>query len=164
VRPPGTRGAPCASPPLTLPLDRRRGGRDGTGRAPAVAQSVKEVLDSLLADSIVDTDKIGTSVLYWAFPSKASQLVRRRSRRPRTWTPPCPAAHRVPGAPAARARTHACTQRKRKIQELAEQATGERARIKQLKKESEDAQKGREDSVRPAAAATAGGRPPPGPA
>ena len=46
--------------------------------ARAVAQSVKEVLDSLLADNIVDTDKIGTSVYYWAFPSKASQIVRRR--------------------------------------------------------------------------------------
>jgi hypothetical protein len=45
---------------------------------PLVSQSVKEVLDSLLADNIVDTDKIGTSVLYWAFPSKASQIVRRQ--------------------------------------------------------------------------------------
>ena len=53
-----------------------------------VSQSVKEVLDSLLADNIVDTDKIGTSVLYWAFPSKASQIVRTLPTRPDT--PACP--------------------------------------------------------------------------
>ena len=49
---------------------------------PTVSQSVKEVLDSLLADNIVDTDKVGTSVFYWAFPSKAGQIVR-AARPPR---------------------------------------------------------------------------------
>ena len=38
-------------------------------------QSVKEVLQSLVDDAMVDTDKIGTSVYFWAFPSKASQNV-----------------------------------------------------------------------------------------
>ena len=38
-------------------------------------QSVKEVLQSLVDDGMVDTDKIGTSVYFWAFPSKASQNV-----------------------------------------------------------------------------------------
>jgi cell division protein FtsL len=43
--------------------------------------------------------------------------------------------------------TGRAAQRKRKIQELTEGIAAERARIKQLKKEVEDAQKGREDSV-----------------
>ena len=38
--------------------------------------SVKEVLQSLVDDSMVDTEKIGTSVYFWALPSKASQNVR----------------------------------------------------------------------------------------
>lgn len=39
--------------------------------------SVKEILTSLVDDGMVDTDKIGTSVYFWAFPSKASQNVRK---------------------------------------------------------------------------------------
>lgn len=39
--------------------------------------SVKEILTSLVDDGMVDTDKIGTSVYFWAFPSKASQNVNR---------------------------------------------------------------------------------------
>lgn len=38
--------------------------------------SVKDILQSLVDDGMVDTDKIGTSVYFWAFPSKASQNVR----------------------------------------------------------------------------------------
>lgn len=37
-----------------------------------VAQSVKDVVQSLVDDNLVDTDKIGTSVYFWAFPSKAT--------------------------------------------------------------------------------------------
>ena len=40
------------------------------------SMSVKDVLQSLVDDGMVDTDKIGTSVYFWAFPSKASQNVR----------------------------------------------------------------------------------------
>lgn len=40
------------------------------------SMSVKEILTSLVDDGMVDTDKIGTSVYFWAFPSKASQNVR----------------------------------------------------------------------------------------
>ncbi|CAG9813427.1 unnamed protein product [Phaedon cochleariae] len=36
-----------------------------------VANSVKEVIQKLVEDGLVDTDKIGTSVYFWAFPSKA---------------------------------------------------------------------------------------------
>jgi hypothetical protein len=38
-------------------------------------QSVKEVVQSLVDDAMVDSDKIGTSIYFWAFPSKASQNV-----------------------------------------------------------------------------------------
>lgn len=37
------------------------------------SMSVKEILQSLVDDGMVDTEKIGTSVYFWAFPSKASQ-------------------------------------------------------------------------------------------
>ncbi len=43
-----------------------------------VSQSVKDVLQSLVDDSLVDTDKIGTSVYFWAFPSKASASRKRK--------------------------------------------------------------------------------------
>ncbi len=38
-------------------------------------QSVKEVLDSLLADDLVTSDKIGAGNFYWSFPSKTYQIV-----------------------------------------------------------------------------------------
>lgn len=40
-----------------------------------ISQSVKEVVQSLVDDGLVDTDKIGSSVYFWAFPSKASNNV-----------------------------------------------------------------------------------------
>jgi hypothetical protein len=43
-----------------------------------ISQSVKDVLQSLVDDNLVDTDKVGTSSFYWAFPSKA--LASRQSR------------------------------------------------------------------------------------
>lgn len=36
-----------------------------------VAQSVKDVVQSLVDDGLVDSEKIGTSIYFWAFPSKA---------------------------------------------------------------------------------------------
>ncbi|XP_057667454.1 meiotic nuclear division protein 1 homolog [Diorhabda carinulata] len=36
-----------------------------------VANSVKDVIQQLVEDGLVDTDKIGTSIYYWAFPSKS---------------------------------------------------------------------------------------------
>jgi transcription initiation factor IIE alpha subunit len=38
-------------------------------------QSVKEVLQSLVDDRLVNGEKIGTSNYYWSFPSTASQSV-----------------------------------------------------------------------------------------
>ncbi|VDP76560.1 unnamed protein product [Echinostoma caproni] len=37
------------------------------------AMSVKDVLMSLVHDGMVDTEKIGTCVYFWAFPNKATQ-------------------------------------------------------------------------------------------
>ncbi|KAL3858205.1 hypothetical protein ACJMK2_012807 [Sinanodonta woodiana] len=42
------------------------------------SMSVKEILTSLVDDGMVDTEKIGTSVYFWAFPSKASQNRKRK--------------------------------------------------------------------------------------
>ena len=45
-----------------------------------VSQSVKDVLQSLVDDDLVDSDKIGTSVYFWAFPSKARATRQRKLR------------------------------------------------------------------------------------
>ena len=37
--------------------------------------SVKEVVQSLVDDDMVDSERIGTSTYFWAFPSKASMKV-----------------------------------------------------------------------------------------
>nr|XP_008110164.1 PREDICTED: meiotic nuclear division protein 1 homolog isoform X2 [Anolis carolinensis] len=42
------------------------------------SMSVKEVLQSLVDDGMVDTDRIGTSNYFWAFPSKALHARRRK--------------------------------------------------------------------------------------
>ena len=39
------------------------------------SMSVKEVVQSLVDDNLVDTDKIGTSIYFWAYPSKAMHTV-----------------------------------------------------------------------------------------
>ncbi|XP_076044991.1 meiotic nuclear division protein 1 homolog [Oratosquilla oratoria] len=43
-----------------------------------ISQSVKEVVTSLVDDGLVDTDKIGTCVYFWAFPSKAETTRKRK--------------------------------------------------------------------------------------
>ena len=42
------------------------------------SMSVKDVVTSLVDDGLVDTEKIGTSVYFWALPSKASQARKRK--------------------------------------------------------------------------------------
>ena len=39
------------------------------------AMSVKDILQSLVDDDMVDTERIGTSNYFWAFPSKALNKV-----------------------------------------------------------------------------------------
>ncbi|CAJ0593983.1 unnamed protein product [Cylicocyclus nassatus] len=43
-----------------------------------ISQSVKEVTQSLVDDGLVECEKIGTFVCYWAFPSKALQVRKRK--------------------------------------------------------------------------------------
>jgi hypothetical protein len=45
----------------------------GTKRG-IVFQTIKDVLDSLVNDNLVETDKIGSSSYYWALPSKIYQV------------------------------------------------------------------------------------------
>jgi len=42
------------------------------------SMSVKEVVTSLVDDGMVESEKIGTSVYFWAFPSKATQARRNK--------------------------------------------------------------------------------------
>ncbi|XP_067876237.1 meiotic nuclear division protein 1 homolog [Heterodontus francisci] len=42
------------------------------------SMSVKEVLQSLVDDGMVDTDRIGTSNYFWAFPSKAVHIRKKK--------------------------------------------------------------------------------------
>jgi len=51
-------------------------------------QSVKEVVQSLVDDGLVDTDKIGTSVYFWAFPRYSTQLLHmlNQSKADPEWT------------------------------------------------------------------------------
>lgn len=44
--------------------------RIGPKRLHVVSQSVKEVMDSLVADGLCQQDRIGTSNWYWSFPSQ----------------------------------------------------------------------------------------------
>ncbi|XP_063610805.1 meiotic nuclear division protein 1 homolog [Penaeus indicus] len=43
-----------------------------------ISQAVKDVVQSLVDDGMVDTEKIGTSVYFWAFPSKATSIRKRK--------------------------------------------------------------------------------------
>ncbi|KAF8629667.1 hypothetical protein AX17_005606 [Amanita inopinata Kibby_2008] len=43
-----------------------------------VSQSVKEVLQSLADDGLVQTDKIGSSNFFWSFPSQQGAMAQRR--------------------------------------------------------------------------------------
>ncbi|XP_063243353.1 meiotic nuclear division protein 1 homolog [Bacillus rossius redtenbacheri] len=42
-------------------------------------QSVKDVLQSLVDDDLVDSEKIGTSIYYWSYPNKSVNAKRRRT-------------------------------------------------------------------------------------
>ena len=43
-----------------------------------VSQSVKDVVQSLVDDDMINSDKIGSSVYFWAFPSNASVTKNRK--------------------------------------------------------------------------------------
>lgn len=42
------------------------------------SMSVKDVLQSLVDDGLVDSDRIGTSNYFWAFPSKAANICKKK--------------------------------------------------------------------------------------
>lgn len=44
-----------------------------------ISQAVKDVVQSLVDDAMIDTEKIGTSVYFWAFPSKAISTRKRKT-------------------------------------------------------------------------------------
>jgi hypothetical protein len=44
--------------------------------APAVTQTIKDVVQSLVDDGLVELEKIGSANYYWSFPSKTMCLVR----------------------------------------------------------------------------------------
>ncbi|XP_064459867.1 meiotic nuclear division protein 1 homolog isoform X2 [Ornithodoros turicata] len=43
-----------------------------------IAQAVKDVVQTLVDDGLVDSEKIGTSVYFWSFPSKAANVRKRK--------------------------------------------------------------------------------------
>lgn len=43
-----------------------------------VQGSVKDVVQSLVDDGMIDTDKIGTSIYFWAYPSKAANTKKQK--------------------------------------------------------------------------------------
>lgn len=56
-------------------------------RACAVTQTIKDIVQSLVDDSLVEMEKIGSSNYFWSFPSKTLCLVRGRLS---TRCSPCP--------------------------------------------------------------------------
>lgn len=95
------------------------------------SMSVKDVLQSLVDDSLVDLDRIGTSNYFWSFPSKAANNVSCHSKKGRVG--------RLRGL---------CSplQSARKLKNLEEKLTEVRLKKAQLSKEVAEAQVGREDN------------------
>ena len=54
-----------------------------------VSQSVKDVVQSLVDDDMINSDKIGSSVYFWAFPSSASVAKKRKLAELRSKTLKC---------------------------------------------------------------------------
>lgn len=101
----------------------------------AVVQTVKDVVQSLVDDSIVDFEKIGSQNFYWAFPSKATIKVWRGGGA-------CRCAGR--GADAQH-----YAQRKNQIDALTADLEKLEARKQELQAELATLMDGREGSVRP---------------
>ncbi|KAA0185846.1 Meiotic nuclear division protein 1 [Fasciolopsis buskii] len=86
--------------------------------------SVKDVLMSLVHDGMVDTEKIGTCVYFWAFPNKATQKA--------SWF-----VFRI---------SRYCLQHKGTIQKLKEDIVATRARTARLKNALQEARTARQDT------------------
>jgi len=50
----------------------------GPAEKGVISQSVKEIVQSLVDDGYVDSERVGTSQYFWAFPSKAMQTRKRK--------------------------------------------------------------------------------------
>lgn len=49
-------------------------------KAGVVTQTIKDVVQSLVDDRLVEMEKIGSANFYWSFPSKAKSEVRQKMR------------------------------------------------------------------------------------
>jgi hypothetical protein len=106
--PPPHRCAPAAAPLQKSVFNMKELEKEASKRG-VVAQTVEEVVKSLVDDRLVECEKIGSGNFYWSFPSKAYVNVRgRRWRRgvgaPTKTTPHpqlTPGTHRV-ASPASR--------------------------------------------------------------
>lgn len=101
---------------------------------------MKEVLQSLVDDGIVDFEKIGAQNFFWAFPSKAVIKVPLAFPLSPLAAPASAAAHVDARAP----------QRENKIKALDESLASAKAKRDELKAKVEELTEGREPTVRPA--------------
>lgn len=88
-------------------------------------------MQSLVDDGLVDTDRIGTSNYFWSFPSKASNIVRKKERESPT-----------------QCLFVSLFQRKRRRDELLLRSETLKKRKTELTSLLNESMKGREDSVR----------------
>lgn len=106
------------------------------------SMSVKEVLQSLVDDNLVDTDKIGTSIYFWAYPSKAMHTVSLDSHLYQSFKHQC-------SVMSNQCLCH-CTytlQRQQKLQQLTDQISECERKIASTTKLLKQANSGREQSV-----------------
>lgn len=102
--------------------------------------SVKDVLQSLVDDGLVDSDRIGTSNYFWAFPSKAANIVSdAQSSCPRDSPPNLPPTF----SPAI---MMILSQSKKKLRELEEKLDEIKQKKLHLSSELSQVQVGREES------------------
>lgn len=97
--------------------------------------SVKEILQSLVDDALVDAERIGTSNYFWAFPSKAANNV-------------SVIVNLEPlSVGVMRGRVLCWFQRKRKLRELEDKLAASEQKKALLEQQVKAAKVGREDSV-----------------
>lgn len=93
-----------------------------------VVQTVKDVLQTLVDDDLVELEKIGATNFYWAFPSKAYRAVRLLISK-------CFPTLKI-------------LQKVNKVERLKEQVTIDTAAIAELQQQRDDFLVGREQTVR----------------
>ena len=91
---------------------------------------VKDIVQSLIDDGLVDTDRVGISNYFWSFPSKAVNKVRPHPSLQLVYKP-----HTL------------TTQRKRRLDDLEKQLSDLETKRSRLTDKIAEAQVGREESV-----------------